>query len=86
MKILRAYKTRLTPNKDASTTCLCGTPGRLVLFITGHWLIAIKRYKAGNPTTLFEQKKRFNALKREQFPWITEIPYAIQENLSETWT
>ena len=85
MKILRAYKTRLTPNKTQHNLFVRYAGASRFVY---NWALAdrIERYKAGNPTTLFEQKKRFNALKREQFPWITEIPYAIQEEFSETWT
>ena len=47
-----------------------------------NWALAdrIERYKAGNPTGYYEQKKRFNALKHEQFPWISETPYTITES------
>jgi putative transposase len=79
MKILRAYKTRLSPNE---------TQKRLFVRYAGaarfvyNWALAdrIERYKAGNQTNYYEQKKRFNAIKREDFPWIIDVPYVIQES------
>jgi len=29
---------------------------------------------------MYEQKRRFNALKDEQFPWIREVPYVVEES------
>jgi IS605 OrfB family transposase len=79
MKILRAYKTRLSPNKTQVGLFrqYAGT-ARLIY----NWALAdrIARYEAGEPTNYFDQKKRFNAIKREQYPWIAEIPYIIQES------
>ena len=78
MEIQRAYKTRLLPNE---------TQKRLFVQYAGaarfvyNWALAdrIEKYKAGEPTNYYEQKKRFNAIKRETFPWIAEIPYVVQE-------
>jgi putative transposase len=78
MKTLRAYKTRLSPSKAQRQLFVqyAGT-ARFVY----NWALAdrIEKYKAGTPTGLYEQKKRFTAIKREYFPWITEIPYTIME-------
>ena len=34
----------------------------------------------GEPTNYYEQKKRFNAIKRDEVPWIVDIPYTILES------
>jgi len=69
MKINRAFKTELNPNNQQRGAFMqhAGT-ARFVY----NWALAdrIERYEAGDPTNLYEQKLRFNALKDEQFPWI----------------
>ena len=46
-----------------------------------NWALAdrISKYESGKPTNYFEQKKRFNSIKYDEFPWIKDIPYAVQE-------
>lgn len=39
----------------------------------------ITRHENGEKTNMFEQKRRFNALKIEEYPWLYEVPYTIQE-------
>lgn len=78
MKILRAYKTELDPtNKQRTMFNNCAGAARFVY----NWALAdrIERYEKGSPTNHYEQKRRFNALKGEQFPWIYEVPYTLQE-------
>jgi putative transposase len=74
MKILRAYKTELDPNNKQRTMFLkhAGT-ARFVY----NWALAdrINLHKEGKSTNLYEQKKRFNALKDAEFPWIREVAY-----------
>lgn len=74
----RAYKTklRLTPKQEAYFLACAGV-ARFVY----NWALAdrIERYEQGLSTNKFEQKKRFNALKHEQYPWLTEYPYVIVE-------
>lgn len=79
MKILRAYKTRLSPNETQKRLFVQYAGAARFVF---NWALAdrIEKYQAGTPTNYYEQKKRFNAIKREQYPWITEIPYIIQES------
>lgn len=79
MKILRAYKTRLTPN--TAQAALFRQYAGAARFVY-NWALAdrIERYEAGKPTNYYEQKKRFNGLKRELCPWIVDIPYIIQES------
>lgn len=76
-KRLRAYKTELDPNNAQRTMFLqhCGV-ARFVY----NWALAdrIDRFRnTGESTNLYEQKRRFNALKDAQFPWIRETAYAV---------
>ena len=80
MKIIRAYKTELQPNnKQRGTFMQHAGVSRFVY----NWALAdrIERYEAVNPTNLYEQKRRFNALKDEQYPWIRETAYCTTEQV-----
>ncbi len=76
--MLRAYKTELDPNNKQRTMLVkyCGA-ARFVF----NWALAdrIERHKQGLSTNMYEQKKRFNAIKDEQFPWIREVAYRVTE-------
>ena len=78
MKTLRAYKTELDPNNEQRTTFVRYAGAARFCF---NMALAdrIERYKAGLTTNRFEQKHRFNALKKEQFPWLAEVAYTVQE-------
>lgn len=83
MLITRAYKTRLIVN-DRQATYLqrCAGAARFVF----NWALADRkaRYEDGKQSTnKFEQKRRFNALKHERFPWLVEVPYALAEQAFE---
>jgi putative transposase len=74
----RAYRTklRLTAEQTAYFYACAGV-ARFVY----NWALADRkqRREQGLSTSKFEQKKRFNALKLEQFPWLAEYPYVIVE-------
>lgn len=76
--MLRAYKTELDPNNKQITQFkkYAGT-ARFVF----NWALAdrIERHKHELSANKFEQKKRFNALKKEQYPWITEVAYVVTQ-------
>jgi len=76
--VLRAYKTELDPNNMQRTQLVryCGV-ARFVY----NWALAdrIERHKQDLPTNMYEQKRRFNSLKGEQFPWIYEAAYTVLE-------
>lgn len=76
--VLRAYKTELDPN-DKQRTRLAKHAGA-ARFVY-NWALAdrIARFKAGEPTNHYEQKKRFNALKKEAYPWLGEVSYRAAE-------
>jgi len=79
MIIQRAYKTKLVlNNKERGVLNRCAGTALYVY----NWALAdrIERYKAGNPTNYYEQKKRFNALKDELCPWVREVPYTVTES------
>ena len=75
--MLRAYKTELDPNNKQCTLLAksCGI-ARFVF----NWALADRelRYKQDLPTNMYEQKKRFNAIKDKQFPWVREVAYVIE--------
>jgi len=75
---LRAYKTELDPNNRQRT--LFARHAGAARFVY-NWALAdrIERFKAGEPTNLYEQKRRFNALKKAQYPWLSEVAYRVQE-------
>jgi putative transposase len=78
MRILRAYKTELDPNnKQCGAFMKHSGVARFVY----NWALAdrIEQYENGEKTSLFEQKRRFNALKHEQYPWIQETAYCVTE-------
>ena len=79
MLIQRAYKTELEPNKAQVTLFKkhCGAAR-----FAYNWALAdrIKTYEeTGKSGNLYEQKKRFNALKHEQYPWLREVAYRVVE-------
>jgi len=47
-----------------------------------NWALADRqlRYEKGEKTNLYEQRRRFNALKDEQCPWVREVPYTVTES------
>lgn len=49
-----------------------------------------RRYKAGEKVSTYDLKKSFNAIKKEQFPFVTEVTkYAVQQpfiNLGKAFT
>lgn len=74
----RAFKTKLRPTpRQAAYFYACAGVARFVY----NWALndRIERYQQGLSTNKFEQKKRFNALKKEKFPWIIEYPYVVVE-------
>ena len=77
--MLRAYKTELDPNNKQRTQLVryCGV-SRFVY----NWALADRKaqYEQGVSVSMYEQKKRFNALKDEQFPWVREVAYVVEES------
>ena len=78
MKILRAYKAELRPNNAQRGMFLkCAGAARFVY----NWALADRKavYEAGGKPSMYEQRRRFNALKAEQYPWLSEIPSKAPE-------
>lgn len=77
--MLRAYKTELDPN-NKQRTALVQHAG--VARFVYNWALAdrIERHNAGIPTNMYEQKRRFNALKKEQFPWVYDVAYTATDS------
>ncbi len=79
MKIFRAYKTELAPNNIQRTLFVqyCGV-ARFVF----NWGLndRIEWYKEGESINFYEQKRRFNALKKVEYPWLEGTPYTITES------
>jgi putative transposase len=77
--MLKAYKVRLkTNNKLNSQFMRCAGVERFVY----NWGLAEskRRYDEGNKIGILKLCVEFNAIKREQFPFVTEVPYAITES------
>lgn len=76
MLIKRAYKTKIDlNNKQRSHLVRCAGASRFVY----NWALADRKamFEAGGKPNIYEQKKRFNSLKYEQFPWLVKYPYVI---------
>ena len=78
MKTLRAYKTELDPNNKQRTEFMRHAGAARFVY---NWALAdrIERYKQGEKTNMYEQKRRFNALKHEEFPWLRQVAYTVVE-------
>ncbi len=78
MKILGAYKTELDPNNAQRTLFVqCCGAARFIF----NWALGDRkeRYERKEQTNLYEQKRRFNALKKTEYLWMNGIPYRITE-------
>lgn len=76
MLIKRAYKTKLDlTNKQKGYFIACAGVSRFVF----NWALADRKvmFESGGKPSIYEQKKRFNALKHESFPWLSEYPYIV---------
>lgn len=76
--MIRAYKTELDPNNKQHTYLTqCAGVVRFVF----NWALAdrIEHYKSNISTSMYEQKRRFNALKKTAYPWVNDVPYKIEE-------
>lgn len=78
MKLLRAYRTELDPNREQRALFVKHAGAARFVY---NWALSdrIERYKAGESTNLYAQKRRFNALKGEAFPWLAEVSYRAVE-------
>ncbi len=76
MKIFRACKTELDPNNAQRSLFVqyCGAAR-----FAYNWALAdrIERYEYKESTNLYEQKRRFNALKKMKYPWLDGIAYKV---------
>lgn len=74
----RSFKTELKPNnKQATFFSQCAGAARFVY----NWALRdrMTKYESGEKSNMFEQKKRFNALKKDEYPWLYDVPYTLQE-------
>ena len=74
-----AHKIRLTPTPEQAVYFrkACGTAR-----FTYNWALAEwqRQHKAGDTPSMFGLKKQFNAMKRQAFPWITEVTKCAAES------
>lgn len=80
--IKRAFKTKLDlNNKQKSYFIACCGVSRFVY----NWALAdrIAKFEMGEKSNIYEQKRRFNGVKKEQYPWLVEYPYEISESAFE---
>jgi len=80
--ICRAYKTELDPNNKQRTQF--AQHAGVARFVY-NWALAdrIERYGNGESTNKYEQKRRFNGIKDEQFPWIRKTAYVVTQEAFE---
>jgi putative transposase len=79
MKVLRAYKTELDPtNRQRTRFVQCCGAARFCY----NWGLAamIAARQEGRKTSVLAEKKRLNAIKREEYPWLYEVPYTVLES------
>jgi len=75
----RAYKTELKPNnKQATFFWRCAGVGRFVF----NWGLATwkQQYDDGEKPSAYGLRVQFNAIKRDECPFVTEVPYAVTES------
>ena len=67
-----AHKIRLTPTPKQAMYFrnACGTARFAYNWALAEWQ---RQYKAGETPSMFALKKQFNAVKRQAFPWITDV-------------
>jgi len=68
----RSHKIRLNPNNAQATyfAKACGCARLAYNWGLAEW---VRQYEAGGKPSAFGLKKQFNAIKRQEFPWITEV-------------
>jgi putative transposase len=76
VKRLRAYKTKLVLNNVERTWCLrCSGAAR---WCFNYGLDAMRTaYAAGRKTSVLAEKKRLNAVKDNEAPWLRDLPYTV---------
>lgn len=74
---MRAYKTKLRATRTQREYFNgCAGAARFVF----NWALADRKQayeERGETVSKFEQKKRFNALKPEAYPWLADYPYTL---------
>lgn len=73
-----AHKIRLTPTPEQATYFrkAAGTARFTYNWALTEWQ---RQYQAGEKPSMFALKKQFNAMKRQAFPWITEVTKCASE-------
>src|SRR5438552_207229 len=79
--MMKAHKTRLnpTPEQEVYFRKACG----VARFAYNYGLAEWRRHKAEHPGIKYgplEIKKQFNAVKREQFPFVLDVAKDVAEN------
>lgn len=74
-----AHKIRLTPTPEQEIYFrkACGTARFAYNWGLAEWR---RQYTAGGHPSMFALKKQFNAMKRQTFPWITEVTKCATES------
>src|SRR5260370_7128961 len=70
--MIRALKIRLNPTEEQKTYFARATG---IARFVWNWALAEwnRQYEAGEKPTALKLKKRFNEIRREQFPWTWEV-------------
>ncbi len=78
MSMILAHKIRLDPTREQEV-CFrkaVGTARFVYNWGLAEWQ---RRYQAGEKSTALALKKTFNAIKRDQFPWVLEVTKCAPE-------
>jgi putative transposase len=78
MKIQRAHQIQMNPNNQQANYFVraCGIARFVYNWALSEW---IHQYEAGDKPSVYGLKKKFNAIKREQYPWILEVTKCAPE-------
>lgn len=79
MLVLRAFKTELDPN-DKQRTAFVRSCGAARFCYNWGLAAMIAAHAEGRKTSVLAEKKRLNAIKRDEFPWLCDIPYTVLES------
>lgn len=76
--MIRTHKIRLnpTPEQIEYLRKACGTARFVYNWGLAEWK---KEYEAGGKPSIYKLEDRFNAIKREQFPWVLDVSVCAVE-------
>ena len=76
--MIRTHRIRLNPTPEQATYFVRAAGTRRFVY---NWGLAEwkRQYEAGEKPLIMQLKKQFNAIKRDQFPWVYEVTKSVVE-------